>query len=151
MCYGCVITHLYIGGIILSKTYPTWTARIPPDIKEYLQNKKGFSAGHCLCEYYKILKLKELPEALKELDRKEKAVLQQKAIVTQLQNENNTNWAVCNTLFKQLCKQDGFDIKDIDRQDKFRIRSLLEKNGINDISLDQFIEHYRGKELTCQE
>ena len=128
----------------MSQNDPTWTARIPSEIKEYLQNKKGLSAGYCLCEYYKILKSNELDEALKELDRREKGVLQQKAFVTQLQSQCNTEWAKCNTLFESF-KSQGRDINNLDGKDRFWIKTQLEKENIASISVDQFIDHYRGE------
>ena len=44
-----------------------------------------------------------------------------------------------------MTKQDGFDINNLDNNDKNRIRSVLEKNNIYDIGLDQFIEHYKER------
>jgi len=70
------------------KIYPTWTARIPPEVKEYLQVKKGLSAGQCLCEYYRILKDQELPEAEKKLAEHKHFVTHYEEIVTQLKQKN---------------------------------------------------------------
>ena len=142
MCYNTNTTHHHTGGIILTKNYPTWTARIPPDVKEYLQNKKCLSAGQCLCEYYKILKSNELDEAVKELSRRKEGVLQQELIVTHLQNKCNTHWVKCNTIFESF-KSQGRDIHKIDGKDRFWIKSQLEKNKITSISEDQFIEHFQ--------
>lgn len=130
------------------KNYPTWTARIPPDVKEYLQNKKRLSAGQCLVEYYKILKSQELTELLKELKNAKERVLQLEASVTHLQSECNTQWGICNTVFKQLALQPSFDINNLDENDKLRIKLKLENKGILNITVDQFIDHYRNKEVS---
>jgi len=125
----------------LSQNDPTWTARIPPDIKDYLQKIKHLSAGRCLTEYCKILKSQELPEARKELLRREKAVLQQRQKVTQLENECSTEWTICDTIFEKVSQQEDWMHK------PERISHILRKNSIHSISADQFIEHYikRGK------
>jgi len=65
----------------LSRDDPTWTARIPADVKEYLQ-KKGLSAGQCLINYYKFLKQQEIPELLQEKKELEERVRQIDQIVT---------------------------------------------------------------------
>lgn len=89
----------------MSQNDPVWSARIPTDVKEYLQNKKGLSAGQCLIEYCKILKSQELPEAIQELSRRKESVLQQEAFVLQLQSENTTKSKSCSTAFEQLKKR----------------------------------------------
>ena len=125
----------------MSSTDPTWTARIPPYVKEYLQGKKGLSAGYCLIEYYKILKSQELPDKLKELRKARERVLQLEGEITQLKNESNTQWGVCNTIFDNFNKQPGFDINNLDEKDKYRIKSQLNKKNIS-IGLEEFIIHY---------
>jgi hypothetical protein len=77
-----------LGGTFLSRLYPTWTARIPPEVKEYLQNYKGYSAGFCIVEYYKYLKSQELDEKKKELEKTRNCVLQLEQDVLQLEQKN---------------------------------------------------------------
>ena len=105
------------------------SGRVYPYIRDYFRKKK-LSISDVLYEYYKICKSKELPEMLKELEKARNYVLQIEQNVLQLESECNTNWAKCNTLFEQLNKQDGFNINNLDEQDKFRIGSLLDKNEI---------------------
>ena len=118
------------------------SGRVYPYIRDYFHKKK-LSISDVLSEYYKICKSKELPEMLKELEKARNYVLQIEQNVLQLESECNTNWAKCNTLFEQLNKQDGFDINNLNEQDKFRITSLLDKNDIHDITVAQFIIHYQ--------
>ena len=73
----------------MSRNDPTWTARIHADVKEYLQEKKGLSAGECLFRYYKILKENELPDMQQELKEAEARVLHLRGIVTHIEAEND--------------------------------------------------------------
>jgi hypothetical protein len=92
VCYNTNTTHTLhttlFWGDSLSRNYPTWTARIPPEVKEYLQEIKGLSAGHCLCEYYRILKENQLPEKQKLLEKHRKIVTQLEQDVLQLEQKN---------------------------------------------------------------
>jgi hypothetical protein len=130
---------MYYGGSFLSQNDATWTARLPPYVKEYLQNKKGISAGKGLVEYYKILKSMELPEKRKELNKAREYVLQLEEDVTQLENECSTEWQICDTIFEKVSKQEDW------MNSPERISSILEKNSIRIISAKQFIEHYKEK------
>lgn len=127
----------------MSQNDPIWSARVPSVVKDYLQKKKKLSAGQCLREYYKILKSQELPEKLTELEKARKCVLQLEADVIQLKNECTTEWGVCNTLFEQLSQNENFDIHNITPEVEDRIKTRLNKKGVNSISVTEFIEHYQ--------
>lgn len=72
----------------MSRDYPTWTARLPADVKEYLQKTKGKSAGKCLVEYYNILQSTEVDVLIKEKRVLQERVLQIDEIVTHLKEKS---------------------------------------------------------------
>jgi len=135
-----------------SKPRTFWNADIDPEIKEYLQNKLGLSAGDCLREYYRIRKSTELTGLEQEKEDHLKRVAQIDENLSQLKNEYDTEWAVCDTIFSELSKQGiekdgtvGWDINNITLGMRERIQIRLDKNGIKNISVDDLIEHYTKK------
>jgi len=129
----------------MTKDSTTWSARITPVVKDYLQVKKGLSAGQCLVEYYKILKREEPLQLQQEKEELLKRVAQIEQKVTQLKAQSNTNWHECNTIFEQLSQQkELFDIQNPNSWTKTQIKRRLEIAEIYDISVDQFIQHYQN-------
>ena len=63
-----------------------------------------------------------------------------------MRHESNTQWAKCNTIFRQLSANMAFDINNITHDMRDRIQARLEKAQIDAISVDEFIEHYRQED-----
>ena len=92
---------------------------------------------------------------LKEKSKHLERVTQIDEIVTQLKAECDTEWAKCDTIFEELQRQgipqkDGtvtWDINDVTQGMKSRIQSKLQNKGINNITVEQFIEHYKEKRV----
>jgi len=116
----------------LNENHPTWTGRIPQDVKEYFQ-KKGYSAGQIFIEFYKILKQQEIPNLLQEKKDLEERVRQIDEIVTHQTLNCKTKTGICNTSeLDEICKQylqprEGLarDVDSPTSQDKSWIRARL--------------------------
>jgi len=132
----------------LSRQYPTWTARIPAEVKEYFL-KKGLSAGQCFMNYYKFLKQQEIPELLQEKKELEERVRQIDIIVTHMSTNCKTNNTLCNTpeldrICQEYIKNDRA-LENPDHLDRNWIDAQLEKKKLRHIDQNMFLQ--RCKEL----
>lgn len=124
-----------------------WTARLSPDVKDYLQKKKHMSAGECINEYYKILKSKELPDMLKELQEARKHVLQLEENVTLLKSECDTKLHKRNTELDELLvwyEKQNRSIIDPSDADVQALKFQLKKRKL-DFTEEQVYEQWRKK------
>ena len=119
------------------------TVRIPRFVKEYYQ-KNGISFRKVLVDNYFNYNENLTKKLLEEIKDMENSVLQKRLFVIQLQEKCNTNHQFCNTLFETF-KQQGRDINNLTPQDRFWINSQLENNGINDMTITNFIEYCKQK------
>lgn len=95
-------------------------------------------------EYFRILKSQELPGLLQERRKLLERVTQIDEIVTQLKIECVTNWGICDTLFSDLSKQgEYFNLQNVTEDMKDRILTRLKKKGIENITVEEFVEHYK--------
>lgn len=129
----------------MSEDYPTWTGRIPQDVKEYFQ-KKGYSAGQIFTEFYKYLKQQEIPELLQEKEEHLKRVRQIDQIVTQMKTDCKTKLGICNTSeLDEICRQYLLNERPIENPastDKNWIQARLKKNKIH-VDVQTFLERCR--------
>jgi len=119
------------------------TIRIPRFVKEYYQ-KNGISFRKVLVDNYFNYNENQTKKLLEEIKDMENSVLQKRLFVIQLQEKCNTNHQFCNTLFETF-KQQGRDINNLTPQDRFWIKSQLENNGINDMTVTNFIDYCKQK------
>jgi len=142
----------------LSRDYPTWTARIPAEVKEYFQ-KKGISAGQIFIEYYKILKQQEIPELLQEKEKLQERVRQIDQIVTHCVRQKDQIVThgeldeICQDYLKQGLNDERIRHRSLENptsEDKDWIKTRLQKKKLyHTIDQETFLK--RCSELRQQE
>jgi len=110
--------------------------------------KMNISPRELLEAEYLRIKRNEIPELSKERKELLNRVAQIDEKVAQLKTESSTKWKTCGAIFEDF-KANHRDINTTDpehiRQNRFWIKSKLEKKGIKTITEDEFIEHYQDK------
>jgi len=118
----------------------TRTVRVPLWVADYF-DKKQKSFGRVIIESCQDALNNELPNLLRELKDAREHVLQLEGNVLQAQNQCNTEFEICGTIYNEYLKQ-GRDPSFTTHQDRFWIKCKLDDNKIQSMSLESFIMYY---------